>query len=212
MTVTSFRPALRSQGSPGLAAGRRVDRREPGHGAVRLAAVAARRSCPSRPGGQILGIQPARASSGVRAGASTARPSGGLRSSSQAQSGGAGTTESAPVLGGSSRLSSPGAVPGRGRSDQGRSRLPHSVQAGALGQCDVVKDGDALRSPRRCLGAGFRLWARGGCAGWRFAGPGMTSCHQGAKPARTGQPRGRHRCCLLADTTADCNPLRRSGR
>ena len=39
--------------------------------------------------------------------------------------------------------------------------------------------------------------------------PGMTSCHQVARPARKGQSRSRHRGCLLADTPADGHPPRR---
>jgi hypothetical protein len=39
--------------------------------------------------------------------------------------------------------------------------------------------------------------------------PGMTSCHQVARPARKGQSRSRHRGCLLTDTPADGHPPRR---
>ena len=39
--------------------------------------------------------------------------------------------------------------------------------------------------------------------------PGMTSCHQVARPAQKGQSRSRHRGCLLADTPADGHPPRR---
>lgn len=39
--------------------------------------------------------------------------------------------------------------------------------------------------------------------------PGMTSCHQVARPAQKGQSRSRHRGCLLADTPADDHPPRR---
>ena len=39
--------------------------------------------------------------------------------------------------------------------------------------------------------------------------PGMTSCHQVARPARKGQSRSRHRGCLLADTPAGGHPPRR---
>ena len=39
--------------------------------------------------------------------------------------------------------------------------------------------------------------------------PGMTSCHQVARPARKGQSRSRYRGCLLADTPAGGHPPRR---
>ena len=39
--------------------------------------------------------------------------------------------------------------------------------------------------------------------------PGMTSCHQVARPAQNGQSRSRHRGCLPADTPADGHPPRR---
>ena len=39
--------------------------------------------------------------------------------------------------------------------------------------------------------------------------PGMTSCHQVARPAQKGQSRSRHRGCLLTDTPADGHPPRR---